>query len=134
MSLEAVQSAIDDALRADTAAGGVAALVGGRVYEDAAPDDAPLPLVRHAVVTNPAVFSLQADRLEIEFQVDTYAERFDRAAARAVAGAVDALLHRGSLSVAGFSGGQVLRTDAGVPSTEDELCRVRQRFRLFANQ
>lgn len=132
-AIDTLLSAVRSVLAADTGAGGVNTLTGGRIYHAQAPKDAALPLLVYTVVSNVVVGEFTRDHFEVELQLDAYGyERLGASPVMAIVDRVTDILARVSLSASGWSTARVELTGRGVPSVEDEAYRVMQTYRIYA--
>lgn len=122
------------ALAADTGAGGVSTLTAARIYEGQAPEAAAIPSVILNLVDDVPVESFTTSDLNATLQVDVYGDRFaGSAVARTIADRLVTLLHRTSLSITGWNGGQVWCLDRGTLNIEDDAYRIMQTWRVTAS-
>lgn len=127
--------AIYSKLVADTGAGGVHTLTGGRIYENIAPQEASWPFV---------CFFLLGDRpndsftgltdVEPTFQIDFYGyRRLGAKAIRAIADRAYTLMHKQALTITNYTGGQTWCTNRGHVETEEDAYRVIQEWKILAS-
>ena len=135
VSIEAVVTAVQAALVADTGAGGVNTLVVGHIYKDYGHDSSVHPQVVHTFFPGEPWGTFDADSIDGELQVDVmhHTRRGEDTSARTVAARVHTLFHRKSISITGRSNCAMLSIDQGVPTFDQDLNKIVQRFRLWSS-
>lgn len=132
MSQQNVIDGIKTKLYADTGAGGVHTLVGGRIFEGEGNQNADLPLVVFGLVTDHHFGHFTTDDLEATFQTDVYSDKANGAAvARVISDRLHALLHRQTITVPGHNAAETWCEERGVLTYEEDSCRIRQDWRIF---
>jgi len=131
--LQDVMNAVYVALTADTAAGGVATLATGGIYEIQADEDTSLPYVVYTMITANPRGQLTADKVDSEIALDIIGHTNNGLAVlRTIGERAFAVLNRQSLTVsrAGFTGTCTLNClNRGLPTPEADEYRLAQTYR-----
>lgn len=133
MSAE-IDSAILAKLTADQSDGTLYSELSGRIHAKQLPNDREYPAMRFAVIADPMVMRLQSDARTIDVQFDIYGARNAMSTLEAINVLLRGLLHRATLTITGFSGGQTRALDWGIPVKEPDVSRITTRYRIFANE
>ncbi len=126
-------NAIYAALVADSGAGGVAALTGGRIYDTQAPDPATVPFLVFQRATDGVKSTLAEDTADFELQVDCYGTT---AAGMAVlrGGLTERVITLLSRSAVNYSTcyARIVLIGGGRDFVEGNFLRVMLRFQVYA--
>ena len=131
--MQDIMSAVYVTLVADTAAGGVSTLVGGRIHEIQAGEDPTLPYVVTTLTSDAPRITLTTDKVDSEIAIDIIGNTNDGIATlRTIGERVFTVLNRQSLAIsnAGFTGVCNLNClGRGLPTLEADEYRIMQSYR-----
>ena len=112
-----------------------AALVSSRIAEGEGPFDEDFPRLLFHVVTDPPDSTFERRNVNADVQIDVFGKKsLGSAAVRAVTDAVKTLLDGSSITVTGCTGGNIVVMDRGKRTTEGDVLRVTQMYRVRATE
>lgn len=125
MSQVNLYNGINAKLVAATGGGTFYSDVGGRIYQDFAPQNATLPLAIYSVVSDPQLLSLTDTHLSATLECQVWGSLASGPnALRAINDKLVVLLHKVTLTVSGFSNVTSIATDIGTTEPVEDAILI----------
>ena len=119
-------------LTADQSAGTVYDDVGGRIFQDQAPQDATLPLLVYSIITDLPWRFFESVDIEVAIQIDLFGDTGDQDLTT-TNDRLFTLLDGAALTISGFTGAKMQNEERGVSSVEEDSIHIRSAWTLWAN-
>lgn len=133
-SQEAMATGLGALLVADQTSGSLYDAVGGRIYEQIAPENGALPHLVWNIITDPPDETFNGDDIDAEIQFDLYGEkRLGMTALGVINDKLFTALQGQSATITNYTGCSIQCLDRGERSTEERGHRITSRWRLMAN-